>query len=256
MIGSALTGGLLGALVLTTTIRIASELGLTRMDLALILGTAVTRNRRRARALGYVMHAALGIVFAFAYRMLFALVGWSTWWLGGVVGALHAVFLSTVVINVMLPVPAAGQPASAPVPGRMAIAGAGSIGLAWSVFTSGLLEPPGSRQNSAQPGAKSNSTQEAIARLRNPNASLSDRAWAARKLAETPAAPHQAAEVAPLLNPLLESRDGFHRDSAVLAIKQGWGSPVNEPGLRRLLQSTRDARKQQELTAALNRLGD
>jgi hypothetical protein len=112
---SALTGGLLGALVLTTTIRIASEMGLTRMDLALILGTTLTQNRRRARAYGYVMHAMLGIAFAFAYRAFFALVGWSSWWLGAAVGALHAVFLSTVVINVLLPVihPLMGTPETA-----------------------------------------------------------------------------------------------------------------------------------------------
>ena len=34
---------------------------MTRMDLPLLLGTVVTENRRKARAIGYVMHFVLGI---------------------------------------------------------------------------------------------------------------------------------------------------------------------------------------------------
>ena len=50
MIGSAIAAGFVGTLVMTTIMRAASEFGLTRMDLALLLGTAVTENRRKARA--------------------------------------------------------------------------------------------------------------------------------------------------------------------------------------------------------------
>lgn len=115
MIGSTLTGGLLGTLVLTTVIRVASELGVTRMDLALLLGTAVTQNRRRARAIGYLFYVILGIVFAFGYAAVFAMIGRATWWIGAIVGAMHAVFLATVVINVLLPVvhPLMGTPETA-----------------------------------------------------------------------------------------------------------------------------------------------
>ena len=38
----ALVGGVVGTLVLTSSLRAASELGLTRMDLPFLLGTAVT----------------------------------------------------------------------------------------------------------------------------------------------------------------------------------------------------------------------
>ncbi len=104
MIGTGFAGGLLGTLVLTTLMRVASELGWTRMDFALLLGTAVTENRRKARAIGYIFHVVLGLVFAFVYGAVFNLIGWSTWWLGGLFGAIHAVFVSTVVVNVLLPV--------------------------------------------------------------------------------------------------------------------------------------------------------
>ena len=115
MTGATLTGGLLGTLVLTTVIRVASEVGLTRMDLALLLGTAVTQNRRKARAIGYLFYVVLGIVFAFGYAAVFAMIGRATWWIGAFVGAIHAIFLATVVINVFLPVvhPMMGTPETA-----------------------------------------------------------------------------------------------------------------------------------------------
>ena len=53
VIWSAVAGGFLGTLALTTIVRAASEFGLTRMDLPLLLGTALTENRRKARAIGY-----------------------------------------------------------------------------------------------------------------------------------------------------------------------------------------------------------
>jgi len=48
MIWAALVGGVAGTLVLTTLLRAASELGLTRMDLPFLLGTAVTVDVEKA----------------------------------------------------------------------------------------------------------------------------------------------------------------------------------------------------------------
>ncbi len=112
---SALVGGVLGTLVLTTVLRSASELGFTRMDLAFLLGTTVTENRRRAKAIGYVFHFVLGLAFAFAYAACFAVLGRSSWWLGALVGAVHALFVSTVLVNVLLPAvhPRMGTPDTA-----------------------------------------------------------------------------------------------------------------------------------------------
>jgi len=115
MIGSALAGGFLGTLALTTIVRVAAEIGFTRLDLAFVLGTIVTRNRRRALAIGYVFHLGLGIVFAFAYGAVFELIGTGSWWLGALLGVVHAVFMATVVLNVLLPVvhPLMGTPETA-----------------------------------------------------------------------------------------------------------------------------------------------
>lgn len=104
VIPSALAGGFVGTLVLTTVLRAASEFGFTRMDLAFLLGTTVTENRRKAKAIGYVFHFLLGLAFALVYGAFFAIIGWSSLWLGAAIGALHGVFVSTVIVNVLLPV--------------------------------------------------------------------------------------------------------------------------------------------------------
>jgi len=115
MIASAIAAGFVATLVMTTIMRGASEFGLTRADLALLLGTTVSDNRRRARAFGYVFHFVLGIGFALAYVAFFRIVGRGGWMLGALLGALHAVFDATVLVNVVLPVvhPRIGTPETA-----------------------------------------------------------------------------------------------------------------------------------------------
>jgi hypothetical protein len=103
-IASVLVAGFAATLAMTTVMRGASELRLTRMDFALLLGTAMSDRRRTALAIGYVLHFIFGILFAFAYTALFAVVGTATWWVGALAGALQAVFNGTVLVNVLLPV--------------------------------------------------------------------------------------------------------------------------------------------------------
>lgn len=112
MIASAIAGGLLGTVLLTTIVRAASEMNLTRMDFTLILGTMITTDRRRARAYGYGIHFGIGLIFALLYVAVFVAIHRASWWLGALFGALHAVFLGVVVINVLLPLvhPLMGTP--------------------------------------------------------------------------------------------------------------------------------------------------
>jgi hypothetical protein len=100
---SSLAGGFLGTLVLSTVLRSAGELGVTRMDLPFLLGTSVTDNRRRAKIYGYGFHFLIGLAFAVLYGLCFAAIGRSGWWLGALVGAIHALFTATVLVNVLLP---------------------------------------------------------------------------------------------------------------------------------------------------------
>jgi hypothetical protein len=104
VVWSALAGGFLGTLALSTMLAGAGEMGLTRMDLPFLLGTSVTDSRRRAKVYGYMLHTAIGLVFALLYGACFAVIGRSGWWLGALIGALHALFTSTVLVNELLPV--------------------------------------------------------------------------------------------------------------------------------------------------------
>jgi hypothetical protein len=111
----AVAGGFLGTLVLTTALRAASELGLTRMDLPFLLGTVVSGDRARAKALGYAMHFLAGQLFAFAYFGIFSAIGHSGWGLGALFGFLHGLFAGTALVTVLLPVvhPRMGTPLTA-----------------------------------------------------------------------------------------------------------------------------------------------
>jgi hypothetical protein len=104
MFWGAVAGGFAGTLVLTTALRAASEMSLTRVDLPFLLGTAFTSDRRRAKALGYLLHFVVGQLFALGYLGLFVVVGRAGWVLGAVFGLVHGLFSITALVNVLLPV--------------------------------------------------------------------------------------------------------------------------------------------------------
>jgi hypothetical protein len=103
-IWGALAGGFVGTLVLTTMLRAASELRLTRIDLPFLLGTALTSDRKRAKTLGYLAHFGFGFLFALGYFAIFWAIGRSGWLLGAALGLLHGVFAASALVNVLLPV--------------------------------------------------------------------------------------------------------------------------------------------------------
>ena len=125
-LGSAVLGGFVGTLVLTTALTAASELRITRMDIPFLLGTAWTQDRTRARVVGYALHFVIGLVFALGYYAVFVMLGRAGWALGAGLGLLHGLFAGTTLVNVLLPVvhPRMGTPFSA-------------------ADTAPLLEPPG-----------------------------------------------------------------------------------------------------------------
>ena len=123
---SALAGGFAGTLVLTTVIGGASQMGLTRIDIPFLLGTAFSDDRGKARVVGYVVHFVIGGAFALGYYAMFAAIGTSSWWLGALFGLGHALFAGTTLVNTLLPLihPRMGSPLTA-------------------ADQSPLLEPPG-----------------------------------------------------------------------------------------------------------------
>jgi hypothetical protein len=125
-IWGALAGGFVGTLVLTTMLRGANELGLTRVDLPFLLGTAVTVDRARAKAVGYLLHLIAGEVFAVIYFAIFSAIDTNGWAIGALFGLLHGIVSATALVNILLPVvhPRMGSTLSA-------------------ANSSPLLEPPG-----------------------------------------------------------------------------------------------------------------
>jgi hypothetical protein len=103
MIWGAIVGGLAGTVVLTTILRAASELGLTRMDIPFLLGTAVTTDRVRAKAIGYLLHFVFGLLFALAYYVIFIVIDRSGFLLGAGFGLVHALFAGSALVNILLP---------------------------------------------------------------------------------------------------------------------------------------------------------
>ena len=114
-VSAAIAGGFVGTLVLTTALRVGNELALTRIDLPFLLGTALTSDRTRAKALGYALHFVVGFTFALVYYVVFTAIGQSGWWLGAVFGFAHGVFSGTALVNTLLPLvhPRMGTPSTA-----------------------------------------------------------------------------------------------------------------------------------------------
>jgi hypothetical protein len=122
----ALAGGVVGTIVLTSTLRLAQELGLTRMDIPLLLGTVFTDRRGRASVLGYAIHFSNGLVFALGYYAIFRAVAQAGWLFGGALGIAHAALGGGILVTVLLP---AVHP---------------RMGTPWSdAEETPLLEPPG-----------------------------------------------------------------------------------------------------------------
>jgi hypothetical protein len=90
------------ATVILTGIMVASQLlGLSRMDLPLILGTMFVEDPDRARVLGFLIHLVNGQVFALLYAGAFALIGRATWWLGALFGLAHGLAALTIIIPLL-----------------------------------------------------------------------------------------------------------------------------------------------------------
>ena len=93
--------GLVATAALTVVMIGAQLTGHTRLDLPLLLGTVVTEDPDRARVAGFFIHMLIGEGFAFGYAATFALLDRATWWLGGLLGLLHAAVALTVLVPLL-----------------------------------------------------------------------------------------------------------------------------------------------------------
>jgi hypothetical protein len=117
--------GLMATAALTAVMIAAQLAGLTRLDLPLMLGTFVSEDPDPARVAGFFIHLAIGQGFALGYAAAFALLDRATWWIGALLGLLHA----AVALAALVPLLPGAHP-------RMASPRAGPASTA-------ALEPPG-----------------------------------------------------------------------------------------------------------------
>lgn len=97
-----LVAGFAATLVMTPLMQMGAAMGMTRMNMTVMLGSMFRRDADSARRIGTALHFMNGIVFGLAY----ALVWWAldpaienAWWIGPIFGAVHSV-----VAMVMMPV--------------------------------------------------------------------------------------------------------------------------------------------------------
>jgi hypothetical protein len=103
IVWGSLAGGVIGTVILTSGLRVSQELGLTRMDLPLLLGTVFTDDRSKASMIGYAVHFGNGLIFSLGYAGIFEAVGRAGWDVGLGLGAAHALFAGGGLVTVVLP---------------------------------------------------------------------------------------------------------------------------------------------------------
>src|SRR5687768_4608766 len=98
----AVLWGFVGTVVLTGLMAGSQARGLTRINIPFMLGTMTTPNRDRAKVIGFGMHLVNGWLFAGLYAAAFQSWRRATWWLGALIGLVHALFVLAVAMP-MLP---------------------------------------------------------------------------------------------------------------------------------------------------------
>ena len=93
--------GLVSTTAMASILQMSQGLGLSRMSLTFLLGSALSGNRSRATVLGFVFYVTGGWLFAFLYFQFFESIGIGTWWIGVILGVIHGLFLLVCVIPLL-----------------------------------------------------------------------------------------------------------------------------------------------------------
>jgi hypothetical protein len=85
--------GFVATVFLSGILRIAQAMGVTRIDLTLMLGTMFSEDRDHAKVIGFILHFLNGWAFASIYVAAFHSMRRSSALIGGLIGAVHAMFV-------------------------------------------------------------------------------------------------------------------------------------------------------------------
>jgi hypothetical protein len=98
---SIILWGFVATALLTMLMRGSQALGLTRMDIPFMFGTMFSSNREHAKLYGFLIHLVNGWVFSLLYALLFEVMGYAEWWLGGASGLIHGLFVLMVALPII-----------------------------------------------------------------------------------------------------------------------------------------------------------
>lgn len=96
-----LVWGAIATAVMTLLMESAQLLGISRMSLPFLFGTAVTGRRDLATVFGFFLYGLGGLVFAFFYGLAFETLGHASWWIGTIMGFVHGLFLVAVFLPLL-----------------------------------------------------------------------------------------------------------------------------------------------------------
>jgi hypothetical protein len=85
--------GLIATLLMTSVLVISQNIGWSRLNMPYLLGAFFTGDRHEANVLGLMLYMLAGWLFAFLYYLIFSVVGAANWWIGGMIGFVHAMLL-------------------------------------------------------------------------------------------------------------------------------------------------------------------
>jgi uncharacterized membrane protein YagU involved in acid resistance len=95
------TFGLGSTVALTSIMILAQVVGLSRMDIPMMLGTMFFEDLDRARVVGFLVHLINGQLFGLLYAGAFAALDLATWWLGAIFGLFHGVVALLVLVPLL-----------------------------------------------------------------------------------------------------------------------------------------------------------
>src|SRR5882724_5868314 len=97
----ALAAGFFSTVVMTTLMTASQGFGLSRMSLPFLLGSVFTPDRNRANVAGFALHFVNGWLVSLLYALAFAVMGRPSWWLGGIFGLVHGLFVLTALMPLL-----------------------------------------------------------------------------------------------------------------------------------------------------------
>ena len=93
--------GFAATTILTTMLRGSQALGLTRIDLPLVLGLVLHGRPRPRQGLWLLLSPAQRLAVRLCLLRVLPYFGYDSWWLGALMGAVHGLFVLIVVLPVL-----------------------------------------------------------------------------------------------------------------------------------------------------------